>query len=128
MMLINYESGRRELNPRPSPWQGDVLPLNHSRSHSLFKILSLKTSWQVYPVTKLVLLWGRRSPPERLKSFSRAGTTAYPVAIRQLADYCWETIYPVRGLLSNGTPASFCQLFEALPIIAGIIFHATPFI
>ena len=25
------ESGRRDLNPRPSPWQGDVLPLNYSR-------------------------------------------------------------------------------------------------
>src|SRR5579885_3005008 len=24
-------SGRRDLNPRPSPWQGDALPLSHSR-------------------------------------------------------------------------------------------------
>ena len=24
-------SGRRDLNPRPSPWQGDTLPLSHSR-------------------------------------------------------------------------------------------------
>ena len=25
------ESGRWDSNPRPSPWQGDVLPLNHAR-------------------------------------------------------------------------------------------------
>ena len=25
-------SGRRDLNPRPSPWQGDALPLSHFRS------------------------------------------------------------------------------------------------
>src|ERR1700758_5067767 len=26
-------SGRRELNPRPSPWQGDALPLSYSRNY-----------------------------------------------------------------------------------------------
>ena len=25
------ESGRRDSNPRPPPWQGDVLPLNYFR-------------------------------------------------------------------------------------------------
>ena len=25
------QSGRWDSNPRPSPWQGDVLPLNHAR-------------------------------------------------------------------------------------------------
>ncbi len=25
-------SGRRDLNPRPSPWQGDALPLSYSRT------------------------------------------------------------------------------------------------
>ena len=24
-------SGKRDLNPRPSPWQGDALPLSYSR-------------------------------------------------------------------------------------------------
>ena len=27
-------SGRRDLNPRPSPWQGDALPLSYSRNTS----------------------------------------------------------------------------------------------
>ena len=27
----NEKSGRRDLNPRPSPWQGDALPLSHFR-------------------------------------------------------------------------------------------------
>ena len=27
----NNESGRRDSNPRPPPWQGDVLPLNYFR-------------------------------------------------------------------------------------------------
>jgi hypothetical protein len=29
--LISW-SGRRDLNSRPSPWQGDALPLSYSRS------------------------------------------------------------------------------------------------
>src|ERR1700691_6045066 len=28
-------SGRRDLNSRPSPWQGDALPLSYSRLSSL---------------------------------------------------------------------------------------------
>ena len=31
LSAICGESGRWDLNPRPSPWQGDVLPLNHAR-------------------------------------------------------------------------------------------------
>jgi hypothetical protein len=26
-----FVSGKRDLNPRPSPWQGDALPLSYSR-------------------------------------------------------------------------------------------------
>src|SRR5690606_34154099 len=29
--LDKLESGRRDSNPRPPPWQGDVLPLNYFR-------------------------------------------------------------------------------------------------
>ena len=29
--IIENLSGRRDLNPRPPPWQGGVLPLNYSR-------------------------------------------------------------------------------------------------
>src|SRR5688500_4872897 len=28
-------SGKRDLNPRPSPWQGDALPLSYSRSERM---------------------------------------------------------------------------------------------
>ena len=28
---IKKWSGRRDSNPRPSPWQGDALPLSHFR-------------------------------------------------------------------------------------------------
>ncbi len=28
---LDRKSGRRDLNPRPSPWQGDALPLSHFR-------------------------------------------------------------------------------------------------
>ena len=27
----SFESGRWESNPLPSPWQGDVLPMNYAR-------------------------------------------------------------------------------------------------
>ena len=30
-----YWSGRRDSNPRPPPWQGDVLPLNHFRIYKI---------------------------------------------------------------------------------------------
>lgn len=30
-MADSLQSGRWDSNPRPSPWQGDVLPLNYAR-------------------------------------------------------------------------------------------------
>ncbi len=30
-------SGKRDLNPRPSPWQGDALPLSYSRPGKIAK-------------------------------------------------------------------------------------------
>ena len=36
-------SGRRDLNSRPSPWQGDALPLSYSR-FGAFGILAIQTS------------------------------------------------------------------------------------
>src|SRR5690606_20514087 len=41
-------SGRRDSNPRPSPWQGDVLPLNYFRSTQFVLChgpLTVSTSW-----------------------------------------------------------------------------------
>ena len=32
-------SGRRDSNPRPSPWQGDTLPLSHFRKNNM-KLIS----------------------------------------------------------------------------------------
>ena len=29
--ILKEWSGRRDSNPRPSPWQGDALPLSHFR-------------------------------------------------------------------------------------------------
>ena len=34
-----YWSGRRDSNPRPSPWQGDTLPLSHFRKNNM-KLIS----------------------------------------------------------------------------------------
>ena len=31
-ILRKFQSERRDLNPRPSPWQGDALPLSYFRS------------------------------------------------------------------------------------------------
>ena len=38
---LDFWSGRRDLNPRPSPWQGDALPLSYSRSLSLIILRAL---------------------------------------------------------------------------------------
>jgi SAM-dependent methyltransferase len=39
------ESGRRDSNPRPSPWQGDALPLRHFRV-GLHSIAPAATQWR----------------------------------------------------------------------------------
>src|SRR5579862_9752598 len=41
-------SGRRDLNPRPSPWQGDALPLSYSR-WVLFEYIGTHSSGQRAP-------------------------------------------------------------------------------
>ena len=42
-----YESGRRGSNPRPPPWQGDVLPLNYFREWCRLKDSNPRPSrWQ----------------------------------------------------------------------------------
>ena len=45
-------SGKGDLNPRPSPWQGDALPLSYSRSREGYEILILVRV--CYPVKKTV--------------------------------------------------------------------------
>jgi hypothetical protein len=42
-------SGRRDLNPRPSPWQGDALPLSYSR-WVLFEYIGTLCSGQREPL------------------------------------------------------------------------------
>ena len=42
---LNKKSERRDLNPRPSPWQGDALPLSYFRLWSA-KIVKSNTSIQ----------------------------------------------------------------------------------
>ena len=36
-LCLEYWSGRWDSNPRPSPWQGDALPLSHFRSINSLK-------------------------------------------------------------------------------------------
>jgi hypothetical protein len=50
-------SGRRDLNSRPSPWQGDALPLSYSRLSSLW---SRSASSAAHPNRKLKLLCTRK--------------------------------------------------------------------
>ncbi len=33
---IIVQSERRDLNPRPSPWQGDALPLSYFRNKAIY--------------------------------------------------------------------------------------------
>ena len=50
---LKYWSGKRDSNPRPSPWQGDALPLSYSRM-----VVDCRTS------LKYEIFW-RRSRPDR---------------------------------------------------------------
>ena len=51
---VKYESARRDSNPRPSPWQGDALPLSHSRIQRLKESNSQFSLWRrtLYHLTK----------------------------------------------------------------------------
>ena len=68
----------RDLNPRPSPWQGDVLPLNYPREntcrgtdsncrHLLFQSSALPLSYLGLPCIILELL--NESPPTLRSGF-----------------------------------------------------------
>ncbi len=49
-------SGKRDLNPRPSPWQGDALPLSYSRSGPLRELREeLGLYWGSAKVSRLTL-------------------------------------------------------------------------
>ena len=41
--IFNPESGRWDSNPRPSPWQGDVLPLNYARDPACILVESAES-------------------------------------------------------------------------------------
>ena len=41
--IFKCKSGRWDSNPRPSPWQGDVLPLNYARMWPWFPAESAET-------------------------------------------------------------------------------------
>ena len=46
--IMNYKfwSGKRDSNSRPSPWQGDALPLSYFRIFNInFKTWNFKLSW-----------------------------------------------------------------------------------
>ncbi len=51
-------SGRRDLNPRPSPWQGDALPLSYSRSGTSQSLCGAATPGQPGPAK-----WPREALP-----------------------------------------------------------------
>ena len=36
ILCLNLWSGRGDSNSRPSPWQGDALPLSHFRSNTMY--------------------------------------------------------------------------------------------
>ncbi len=41
--VLKHWSGKGDLNPRPSPWQGDALPLSYSRSFGNFELILVVT-------------------------------------------------------------------------------------
>lgn len=46
-------SGRRELDPLPSPWQGDVLPMNYARNDNNFIKKREKTQSAAFRVIRI---------------------------------------------------------------------------
>ena len=50
-VTINFKkwSGRRDSNSRPSPWQGDALPLSHFRIYCLVRVKGLEPP-RCYPL------------------------------------------------------------------------------
>ena len=54
--LYSLWSGRRDSDPRLSPWQGDTLPLSHSRNFDCFAII-LNISAFVNSFSKKILFY-----------------------------------------------------------------------
>ncbi len=46
-----YWSGRRDLNPRPSAWEADTLPLSYARINNLRRIIT----WSVINRHKFII-------------------------------------------------------------------------
>ena len=70
--LTSHESGRRDSNSRPSPWQGDALPLSHFRSlkwcrggdlNSYELTLTTPSRWRVYRFHHLGTRWLKEENP-----------------------------------------------------------------
>ncbi len=55
--VLRYWSGRRDLNSRPSPWQGDALPLSYSRFSTRFD--SNDSRWVVKVAAKTSVVSGQ---------------------------------------------------------------------
>ncbi len=78
--LIDSQSGRWDSNPRPSPWQGDVLPLNYTRLNDGEDTVIAETC-QGSPLSAQVLSrvagrMNRRLSPSGLRPSGLAGSSA----------------------------------------------------
>ena len=72
--LLWYWSGRRDSNSRPSPWQGDALPLSHFRIfgrgrwirtiESSANGFTVRPLWPLGNPSKLYWSWWRESNPQ----------------------------------------------------------------
>ena len=82
-----FWSGKRDLNPRPSPWQGDALPLSYSRIWVLPAALRAAKSWSD--------IAARNPPvkhPERFRALFRSALRPPPRRPAPLAEHAEERL------------------------------------
>jgi hypothetical protein len=106
-ILIKIWSGRRDLNPRPSPWQGDALPLSYFRTTHAFII-----RWARLPVKSVRGRGSTITPPPRLLS------TLIPAGTR--GAHCRGPNTDGRALNQGSTPREGKQKGPARALVNGV--------
>src|SRR3989339_1471936 len=95
LVYKEFKSGRWDLNPRPSRWQRDVLPLNYARK---------KTPYSMYYLLCTVLMLGAGLEPASLSghapqtcAYADSATPAKTLILR----HCWRFYRKHRNILKD---------------------------
>ena len=126
---LNIWSGKRDLNPRPSPWQGDALPLSYSRSITIGQrggILLMRE--QCCQAIKWVLITGY------VVTFVTIVPPCYQIVTYEYYHQVYDlfNIYFVKVCVRLANDTTYTQLyvsgsFSSFPLNFSLIYNSTTY-